>query len=245
VRAIVEDTVVIASADIAAVTLDSTNNIVINGEIISGFRVEDNDANDTLVGAINAVAEETGVVASLDETNRLVLTANDGRNIEITVSGNGTRTGLAAAVGTTVTGGRVTLQSDEQYDLSGNAIDKLGDIGGPGATLFGVNSENSVATIDVSTREGANTAIDIVDVAISQVSTIRGDLGAIQNRLESTINNLQTSSENLSAARSRIIDADFAEETAVFSRNQIIQQAGISVLAQANQQPQVALSLLA
>ena len=87
--------------------------------------------------------------------------------------------------------------------------------------------------------------IDIVDVAISQVSTIRGDLGAIQNRLESTINNLQTSSENLSAARSRIIDADFAEETAVFSRNQIIQQAGISVLAQANQQPQVALSLLA
>jgi len=245
VRAIVEDTVAVATADIAAVTLDSTNNIVINGEIISGFRVEDNDANDTLVGAINAVAEETGVVASLDETNRLVLTANDGRNIEITVSGNGTRTGLAAAVGTTVTGGRVTLQSDEQYDLSGNAIDKLGDIGGPGATLFGVNSENSVATIDVTTRDGANTAIDIVDVAISQVSTIRGDLGAIQNRLESTINNLQTSSENLSAARSRIIDADFAEETAIFSRNQIIQQAGISVLAQANQQPQVALSLLA
>ena len=101
-----------------------------------------------------------------------------------------------------------------------------------------------MASIDVTSRDGANAAIDIVDVAISQVSTIRGDLGAIQNRLESTINNLQTSSENLSAARSRIIDADFAEETAVFSRNQIIQQAGVSILAQANQQPQIALALL-
>ena len=244
VSAQVEETIVVASGDITAVTLDSTNNLSINGSVISGIRVEDNDASDTLVNAINAVADETGVVASLDEDNRLNLTADDGRNIEVTVSGNATRTGLAAAAGTTVTGGRLTLKSEDQVVLDGNAIDKLGDIGRAGATLFGVNAENSVSSIDITTRAGANTAIEISDVAIKQVSGIRSDLGAIQNRLESTVNNLAVSAENVTAARSRIRDADFAQETADFSRNQILQQAGISVLAQANQQPQVALALL-
>jgi flagellin len=79
---------------------------------------------------------------------------------------------------------------------------------------------------------------------LEQISAQRASLGAIQNRLESTINNLTTNSENLSASRSRILDADFAAETANLSRNQIIQQAGVSILAQANQQPQIALSLL-
>jgi flagellin len=111
--------------------------------------------------------------------------------------------------------------------------------------LFGVNSNHAVSTIDVTTRDGANRAIDISDVAIKQVSGIRAELGATQNRLESTVNNLSVSAENVTAARSRIRDADFAVETADFSRNQIIQQAGISVLAQANQQPQIALALLA
>jgi flagellin len=128
--------------------------------------------------------------------------------------------------------------------MEGNAIDKLGDVGGAGATLFGVNQENSVSGIDMTTRDGANNAIETLDLAISQVSANRSELGAVQNRLDSTVRNLETSSENLSASRSRIRDADFAEETAVFSRNKIVQQAGISVLAQANQQPNVALSLL-
>ena len=245
VQAIVERTVVVATSVIAAATLDSTNNIVINGEVISNFRVEDNDANDNLVSAINGVTDDTGVVASLDEQHHLVLTADDGRNIEIIVAGNGTRTGLSAAAGTTVRGGRLTLQSDGQYDIIGNAPDKLGDIGGPGATLFNINSEHSVANIDLTTRAGANEAIGISDVAIAQVTSVRAGLGATQNRLQSTVNNLQITAENITAARSRIMDADFATETSNFSRAQIIQHAGISVLAQANQQPQVALSLLA
>ena len=224
--------------------MDSTNNIAINGTVLTGFRVQDNDADDTLVNQINAVSDETGVIASLDVDNRLVLSAEDGRNIEVTVSGNGTRTGLAAAAGTTVTGGRLTLQSESQFDLSGNAIAKLGDVGGPGASLFGVNSENSVATLDMTSREGANDALQILDVAIGQVSSIRSDLGAVQNRLGSTVRNLEVSSENLTAARSRIQDVDFAEETAHFSKNKIVQQAGVSILAQANQQPNIALSLL-
>ena len=244
VRAFAEATIVVGSGDITAVTLDSTNNLTINGEIITSFRVDDDDATGALVSSINALADDTGVVASLDESHRLVLSAVDGRNIEVTVSGNATRLGLAAAAGTTVAGGQITVQSDEQFFMNGNAIDKLGDVGGVGATLFGVNANHSVSSVDVTTRRGANEAIDITDVAISQVSTIRAGLGAIQNRMESTIRNLSTSAENLSAARSRILDADFAVETATFARNQILQQAGISVLAQSNGQPNVALSLL-
>jgi flagellin len=244
VKAVVESTVIVATADIAAVTMDSTNNIAINGEILTGFRVQDNDADDTLVNQINSVADRTGVVASLDQDNRLVLSADDGRNIEVSVVGNGTQTGLAAAAGTSVTGGRLTMQSEEQFVLSGNNIDKLGNVGGAGATLFGVNSENSVSGVDVTTREGANRAIETLDAAIGQVSSIRGELGAVQNRLGSTVRNLEVSSENLSASRSRIQDADFAKETAKFSRNKIVQQAGVSILAQANQQPNIALSLI-
>jgi flagellin len=244
VKAIVEKTEVIALSDIAALTMDSTNNIVVNGRIITGFRVQDNDADNALVNQINAVTEETGVVASLDRDNRLVLTAEDGRNVEVTVSGNGTRTGLAAAAGTTVHGGRLTLRSEEQFELGGGAISKLGDIGGPGATLFGVNSENSVATIDVTDRAGANRSIMVLDTAISDVSDIRSGLGAVQNRLASTVRNLETTSENLSASRSRIQDADFAEESAALSKMKIVQQAGVSILAQANQTPNIALSLI-
>jgi flagellin len=245
VRAIVEDTIVQGTADIAGVTLDSTNNISINGQVITGFRVEANDATDTLVNAINAVTEETGVVAALNQDNRLELTADDGRNIEVTLTGAAT-VGLAAGAGTTVTGGRLTLQSEEQFSLTGGAggAAKLGDVGGANQQLFGINANNAVSTIDITSRDGANRAIDISDVAIKQVSSIRAELGATQNRLESTVNNLSVSAENVTAARSRIRDADFAVETADFSRNQIIQQAGISVLAQANQQPQIALALL-
>jgi flagellin len=87
-------------------------------------------------------------------------------------------------------------------------------------------------------------AIKSVDLALADISTIRGGLGAVQNRFESTISNLQNVSENLSAARSRILDADIAQETSAMTKNNILQQAGVSILAQANQAPQLALSLL-
>jgi flagellin len=199
-----------------------------------------------LVNAINAESQDTGVVASLDEDNRLVLEASDGRNIEVVVSGAASGLGIAIGGGgvSAVFGGSITLQSEEQIVMTGNGTDKLGDVGGANANRFGVNSENSVSTVDVTTREGANLAIDIFDVAIGQVSSIRSELGAVQNRLGSTIRNLETSAENLTASRSRITDTDFAKETAKFTRNQIMQQAGVSILAQANQAPNIALSLL-
>jgi len=102
----------------------------------------------------------------------------------------------------------------------------------------------AVSTVDISSVLGANQAISIVDGALAQISKIRADLGAVQNRFQSTIANLSTTSENLSAARSRIQDADFAAETANLTRNQILQQAGTAILAQANAIPQNALQLL-
>ncbi|MHA7808515.1 MAG: flagellin N-terminal helical domain-containing protein [Marinobacter adhaerens] len=106
------------------------------------------------------------------------------------------------------------------------------------------NATVSLNSLDISTREGADQALVAVDFAIDQVNRFRSDLGAVQNRFESTIANLSTSVENLSASNSRILDADFAAETAKLSKSQVLQQAGISVLAQANARPQQVLSLL-
>jgi flagellin len=102
----------------------------------------------------------------------------------------------------------------------------------------------TLAGAGVDTVAGANFAIARIDSALTAVNGLRGNLGAIQNRFESTIVNLQTVSENLAASRGRIQDADFAAETAALTKAQILQQAGVSVLAQANAQPQLALSLL-
>jgi flagellin len=102
----------------------------------------------------------------------------------------------------------------------------------------------SVNDLSVSTTAGASLALDAVDKAISAIGGVRADLGALQNRFQSTIRNLSNISENVSAARSRIRDTDFATETAELTRNQIIQQASTTVLSQANQRPQSALQLL-
>jgi flagellin len=243
VRAIVGETTVTGTG-ISAVTLNENRSFTINDQKIAGFAIQANDADGSLVDAINAVSEQTGVVASLNQNSRLVLTAADGRNIELT--GSLTAIGLSAGV----TGGKITLQSNQQFDanFAANTNTALGDVtsgsASAGNIVFGVSSDKSIASVDISTRAGAVEALDIIDLALENVSSQRADLGALQNRLESTINNLSTTSENLSASRSRILDADFASETAILSRNQIIQQAGISILAQANQQPQIALSLL-
>ena len=101
-----------------------------------------------------------------------------------------------------------------------------------------------LADVDVATVAGAQKALEIVDTALESINSTRADLGAIQNRFTSVVANLQTSSENLSASRSRIRDTDFAKETAELTRTQILQQAGTAMLAQANQVPQNVLSLL-
>ncbi len=106
------------------------------------------------------------------------------------------------------------------------------------------DAEKSVGQIDVSSAPGAQEAIQIIDGAIQAIDSQRADLGAVQNRFDNTISNLQNISENVSAARGRIQDTDFAAETANLSKNQILQQAGTAILAQAKQLPQAVLSLL-
>jgi len=101
-----------------------------------------------------------------------------------------------------------------------------------------------VSDVDISTVSGSNTALGLIDSAIAAIDSSRGALGAVQNRMQSTIANLSSVSENVSASRSRILDADFAAETAAMTKAQILQQAGISILSQANSAPQQVLSLL-
>lgn len=122
-------------------------------------------------------------------------------------------------------------------NLSTTALARAG-VNGFSATGLGILADN------VLTEQGASRLLTAVDSAISAVGGLRADLGALQNRFQSTIRNLSNISENVSAARSRIKDADFATETAELSRNQILQQASTTILAQANQRPQAALSLL-
>ena len=118
------------------------------------------------------------------------------------------------------------------------------DIGIFAATGTDAGALSAISAVDITTAAGAGSALNVIDGAISKISSIRSGLGALQSRFESTISNLQTGVENLSAARSRIQDADFAAETAELTRTQILQQAGTAMLAQANSIPQNVLSLL-
>ncbi len=115
-----------------------------------------------------------------------------------------------------------------------------------GVNSAGLGGTSKISGTSIAGSDGSNgmTQLDKIDSAISQVTTIRGSFGAMQNRLESVIRGLSVTIENTTAANSRIRDVDVAEETASYTKNQILVQAGVSVLAQANQQPSIALSLL-
>lgn len=132
--------------------------------------------------------------------------------------------------------GAVKLSSSASYSLSGTATAKV--------TGEAAGSLSKISDVDVSTAYGAQNAVDVIDAAIAFIDSQRSDLGAVQNRFDNTISNLQSISENAEAARSRIKDTDFAAETASLSKNQVLQQAGTAILAQAKQLPQSVLSLL-
>lgn len=211
-----------------------------------------------LATAINNVAGKTTVTAvlSADKTS-LTLTQADGKDVTLeafTNSAGGSSTinvkGSSASdtavsltnggSNSTRVGGSVTLNSS----LGFTAVSSAGtDVIAAGTTTT-ASTAAKLSSVDISSVTGANGALDIIDAALAQVDSIRASLGAIQNRFENTITNLQTTSENLSVSRSRIRDADFAAETAALTRAQILQQAGTAILAQANAVPQNALTLL-
>ena len=162
---------------------------------------------------------------------------------------------LAAATGSsalrnTVVGGRVIFTSDTAYTVEtqvgggGSSSATGGLLAGTAGQMFGGDKTDTLSGVNITTALGANKALDVVDAALARISSNRSKLGALQNRFQMTVENLQTSAENLSASRSRIRDADFAEETSNLSRWQVLQQAGTAMLSQANQRPQAALQLL-
>jgi flagellin len=199
-------------------------------------------ANDVVQG-INQNANTTGVTATV-AGGIITLSAADARNIvtaETLVDGattNNAGTGLdATATGTFR--GSITLSATENITLGGaNRTDF-----GFGATSYAKDT-TTLVSVDVLDVTSANDAMLRVDAALTAVSSLRSTFGAIQGRFESTISNLQSVSENLTASRSRILDADFASETANLTRAQILQQAGVAILAQANSTPQNVLALL-
>ena len=162
--------------------------------------------------------------------------------------------GIATAINAKMgeTGVYAEVNGSDQLVLSSLKAGKDLVIAGVGTSGLTAATTTAAATatasfakdLDITTFEGAQKALEIVDAALTSVNSARADLGAVQNRFTSVVANLQTSSENLAASRSRIRDTDFAKETAELTRTQILQQAGTAMLAQANQVPQNVLSLL-
>ena len=239
-----------AATQTAAGSASGTAIVTVNGLAINvagttgGAGAASNRAN--FVSALNAQSAATGVVAS-DTGSGVTLTSADGRNVTLGYAAGGytgsslTDFGVGAVSGTTY-GGSVNISYTAPTGTTGSVV--FAQTGGLASTTAIAASGTAVSAIDISTVAGANAALTAVDAALTTVNSNRATLGAIQNRFMSTIENLQTSSENLSASRSRIQDADFAAETANLSRAQVLQQAGTAMIAQANQLPQQVLSLL-
>ena len=233
-----------AVAGTSMVTAALTGTITINGVTTAsvttggGTLAADRIA---ITSAINAISGATGVIATntgADATG-VTLAAADGRNIVHSFTTlTAAATGVGAAATTT---GTLTLTSS---GTSGITVGGTVAILGSPASATASQTGTAVSVLDISSVSGANTALASIDAALSTINSSRGSLGAYQNRFSSAIANLQTTSENLSAARSRIQDADFAAETAALTRNQILQQAGTAMLAQANALPQNVLTLL-
>ncbi len=151
------------------------------------------------------------------------------------------------AINSNVSGAYASLDDSGHLELS--STEEMVVAAGAGTTALGVTAgtlspTGNLTTVNVLTVDDANDAIQRADSALTAVSTLRSTMGAIQNRFQSTINSLQAVSENLAASRSRILDTDFAAETAALTRAQILQQAGTAMVAQANAIPQNVLTLL-
>lgn len=191
--------------------------------------------NVTAQDVADAINEISGYTASV-VAGALDISKADGSNFIVEESGTLAATEGLAAAATTYRGTVSVTSTDEALNIAGNDPAKAG--------LAAESITQATNSLRIDTVEGAEAMITAVDAALQQVNTNRASLGAVQNRFDSVVTSLQTSIESLSAARSRILDADFASETANLTKNQILQQAGIAMLSQANQLPQNILSLL-
>jgi len=270
VNAVTDSTGVTASArNVSELKFSGTGafTLSVKGDNTTAANVTFNvKATDTAAGlaeavkSFNDVSSQTGITAKLNSAaDGLILTNEAGVDINIANGASAAgitlasqdagqsltdgevkfTTAFAAASGASaVSRGSVEFSSDKGYTVQGTGTGTLGPATATSAELQAVNE------IDVSTVDGATKALKIIDSALASVNGQRASFGALQSRFETTVNNLQSTSENMSASRGRIQDADFAAETANLSRAQILQQAGTAMVAQANQLPQGVLSLL-
>jgi len=239
------------SGTITGTVAVAAGTLLINGVDIGALQAAANATGraNQLVAAINAVSNQTGVTAT-NASEIVTMTAKDGRNISTQVSV--TTTGVngfstLTTVDTKLAG--LKLQSatgDLSIGTTGSStgLAKIGvNAATVGLTATSVTGQ-TVTSVDLSTQLGAQRALNILDSAIDTVTNSRANLGAYQNRFSAAISNLETTSTNLLASRSRILDTDYAKETTNLAKSQIITQAATAMLAQANQSAQSVLALL-
>ena len=236
---------------------EQATNIIGSAGTITAVVTDSNDLA-ALRDAINAESSKTGISATLSTSGAAItLTNSDGSDIvvENTRNNDGADTAIVlevedialadleltapgTATDSIIAGGKVEFSASTAFSVSGDTTLDVLAAASTSSTL------SQVAEVNVSTQSGSNAALNVIDEALAFISDARANLGAVQNRFESTIANLQSVSENVAAARARIMDADFAAETANLTKAQVMQQAGIAMLAQANMLPQTVLSLL-
>jgi flagellin len=228
-----------------ALTTDVTAGALgtVNTGIGAGFNMSTaNGVNDVVVTIDDSVGAVLGTATiTSGSTLQEAIDEINGANISgVTAFADGGQIRFLSDVGD------INISDDGGDGGAGVAANTLGfsGAGDVDSAVETAGATTTLAGLGVDTVDNANFAVARVDSALTAVNGLRGNLGAIQNRFESTIVNLQTVSENLSASRGRIQDADFAAETAALTKAQILQQAGVAVLSQANAQPQLALSLL-
>lgn len=244
----------------------------VNGQSIGTVAISNKDDLRSLRDAINTKTTSTGVTAALGaDASEIILTDSTGKNIEIT-NYTAADSGAAAEATMDVTGlnndgtedatpdtltldntddsatvtGQVTFTSTQTFSVNSAEIDAAAatpEVGFFSDTANAATLE-SVADIDLSTAESSAEAITVIDVALQKISQARGNLGAMSNRLDSTISNLTNISGSVQAAKSQVMDADFAAESTQLARGQILSQAATAMLAQANSSKQGVLSLL-
>ena len=254
--AVQEAALTVTSLNGEAITIDyGTNSIAdtvginqreVAGEVNSSstFTLATFDAGDMTLNGVELGSYDN----TIDYNGGSAGTAGQMQDFAAFVNQYSDQTGVIASSDSAGTG-LITLTSKDGSDISidyrdGSTETDMRALTGFRETNHLTGAGGNVDAVDVSTVAGANKAIGIIDKALEQVSEVRGDLGAVNNRLDFTINNLSNVSENVAAARSRIEDADFAQESANLSRAQVLQQAGTAMLAQANAAPQQVLSLL-
>jgi flagellin len=239
--------------ELSGLTATANVSFELNGSVISSTASFSDMAN-----AINEKSGQTGISASVASSGNLVLTDETGADIDIKDFKESGGTGVVVAKGVAFDGtvgaaatlgaatgtdsesfaGSIRLDSTQSYSVT------AGDASLAATTTATVSALDAVGNVDLGTQDGAQNALAVIDGALANIDSQRASLGAVQNRFSHTISNLANIQENVSASRSRIQDTDFAVETANMTKNQILQQAGTSILAQANQLPQAALSLI-